>query len=156
MKSCKELDDAVADIIQPTVKIRVRRPVPFDIPFEVPYKNAMRDLQGITSSTKFDDFLLAAAGKMGRRITQMDDLAYVPSYKPRNPKPIPKILDDDDAWDTLISDVRQHIKAAQESNRGKGVLKPFSIQIVDLSKADDTKTSAGKRARGVQYILPTN
>ncbi|KAJ7908032.1 hypothetical protein B0H13DRAFT_2331793 [Mycena leptocephala] len=140
-----ELDDAVAQIAPPSVRVKIP-PAKFDIPFEVPYKNGMRDLKGITSVTTFDDFLAAAAGKMGTRITQMDNIAYIPSYKPRNPKPIPKILDDD-AWEALVGDVRQHVKATQAGNHGKGQLKPFSIQIVDLSTLeDDGKKGAGKKA----------
>ncbi|KAJ6568999.1 hypothetical protein B0H19DRAFT_1065782 [Mycena capillaripes] len=141
----QELDDAVRQIIPP-VKIP---PAKFDIPFEVPYKGGMRDLTGITSRSSFDDFLLAAAGRMGTRITQLDNIAYIPSYKPRNPKPLPKILDDDDAWEVLVGDVRQYIKASLASNRGKGQLKPFNIQIVDLSQSEEsTKTGKNKGRKG--------
>ncbi|KAJ7854871.1 hypothetical protein B0H13DRAFT_2358220 [Mycena leptocephala] len=127
-----ELDDAIAEITRhrPTVKIPAAK---FDIPFEVPFKNGMRDLKGITSTTTFDEFLAAAAAKMGTRITHMDN-----------------ILDDDDAWETLVADVRQPIKASQAANRGKGQLKPFSIQVVDLSKLEDD-VKAGKKASGTGH-----
>ncbi|KAF8172966.1 hypothetical protein K438DRAFT_1772398 [Mycena galopus ATCC 62051] len=84
---------------------------------EVPYKHCTRDLTGLTSKTSFDEFLLAAAAKMETRITMLSSIGYVPSYK--KPKPGPKLLDDEEAWDFLVADVRQHIKGAQSKNRGK-------------------------------------
>ncbi|KAF8210932.1 hypothetical protein K438DRAFT_1752684 [Mycena galopus ATCC 62051] len=91
-----KLDDALAQIAPPTICVGIPG-TKFEIPFEAPYKNGMRDLKGITSATTFDQFLAAATGKMGTRITGMDNIAYIPSYKPRNPKPIQKILDGNNA-----------------------------------------------------------
>ncbi|KAJ7447640.1 hypothetical protein FB451DRAFT_1411735 [Mycena latifolia] len=137
-----ELDAAIAQLI-PTVTI----PAKFSIPFEVPYKNGTRDLTGITSRTDFDDFLIAAAAKMDTRISLMTNIAYIPSYKPRNPKPLPKLLADEEAWDVLIADVHQFIKASRAKNRGKGEVPSFSILIVDLSKSEVEKTGARKKAK---------
>ncbi|KAJ7474621.1 hypothetical protein B0H11DRAFT_1918330 [Mycena galericulata] len=61
------------------------------------YKNGTRDLTGITSRTSFDDFLVSVAAKMNTRITLMSNIAYIPSYKPKNPKPRPKLLEDEEA-----------------------------------------------------------
>ncbi|KAJ7891384.1 hypothetical protein B0H14DRAFT_3855160 [Mycena olivaceomarginata] len=87
---------------------KINVPAAFSLPFEVPYKNGTRDLTGLTSKSSFDEFLLAAASKMETRITMLSSIGYVPSYK--KPKPQPKLLDDEDAWEVLVSDVRQHIK----------------------------------------------
>ncbi|KAJ7856170.1 hypothetical protein B0H13DRAFT_1902773 [Mycena leptocephala] len=135
-----ELDDAVAQIAPPSVRVKIP-PAKFDIPFEVPYKNGMRDLKGITSVTTFDEFLAAAAGKMGTRITQMDNIA--------NPKPIPKILDDDGAWEALVGDVRQHGKKSDrdsDETQAVPVLKEHQLfkEIEKTHYCQECKTSRHK------------
>ncbi|KAJ6617089.1 hypothetical protein B0H10DRAFT_1948606 [Mycena sp. CBHHK59/15] len=124
-----DLDAALDSIIPPKSRTK------FAIPFEVPYKNAKRDLAGITSHTTFDDFLLAAAARMDTRLSLMSNIAYLASYKPRNPKPTPKLLEDDKAWDSLIMDVEQYIASCKAKNRGTGSVKPFHISLVDGKKA---------------------
>ncbi|KAJ6523736.1 hypothetical protein B0H19DRAFT_894469, partial [Mycena capillaripes] len=111
----QELDNAVTQIAP---KIKVPRVI--SLPFEVPYKNGTRDLTGITTGTDYYEFLSHAANKMGTHITWMANIGYIPSYK--KPRPRPKLLDDEEAWDTLIADVRQFIKASETKNRGKGVV----------------------------------
>jgi hypothetical protein len=122
---------------------KINVPAAFSLPFEVPYKNGTRDLTGLTSKSSFDEFLLAAASKMETRITMLSSIGYVPSYK--KPKPQPKLLDDEDAWEVLVSDVRQHIKGAQSKNRGKGQVQPFSILISDMSESGSEPSKGGKK-----------
>ena len=64
----------------------------FDIPVEVPYRNATRDVTGITSASSFDYVLSEIRERMDATPSQLAGLAYIPSYKPRNPKPVPKLL----------------------------------------------------------------
>ncbi|KAJ6628149.1 hypothetical protein B0H10DRAFT_2277329 [Mycena sp. CBHHK59/15] len=130
--------DAALDSIVP-LKSRTK----FAIPFEVPYKNAKRDLAGITSHTTFDDFLLAAAARMDTPGVWVR--AYLASYKPRNPKPTPKLLEDNKAWDSLIMDVEQYIGSCKAKNRGTGSVKPFHISLVDVS--GDPSHMDGKKAK---------
>ncbi|KAJ6474520.1 hypothetical protein DFH09DRAFT_1109571 [Mycena vulgaris] len=139
----EELDAAVRRVV-PTVKI----PAKFPIPFDVPYKTGFRRLTGITSRTSFDDFIVAAAIRMDTRVTLMSNIAYTPSYAPKNPKPRPKLLEDDDAWDDLVAEVGQYIKASQAKNRGKGEVMPFSIVITDLFNSEESKTGTGKKVGG--------
>jgi hypothetical protein len=147
---CANFLMAVSRVL-PTLKI----PPTFTIPFEVPYKNGTRDLNGITSRTDFDDFLVAAAAKMDTRPSLMSNLAYLASYKPKTPKPLPKLLDDEEAWDGLISDVAQHINASKAKNRGKGEVKPFHISLIDLSKTGEaTKSGTGRKVRLAAVVCP--
>ncbi|KAJ6615208.1 hypothetical protein B0H10DRAFT_2435553 [Mycena sp. CBHHK59/15] len=134
-----DLDAALDSIVPPKSRTK------FTIPFEVPYKNAKRDLAGITSHTTFDDFLLAAAARMDTRLSLMSNIAYLASYKPRNPKPTPKLLKDDRAWDSLIMDVKQYIASSKAKNRGTGSVKPFHISLVDVS--GDLSHMDGKKAK---------
>ncbi|KAF8227776.1 hypothetical protein L208DRAFT_1108705, partial [Tricholoma matsutake] len=77
----------------------------FSIPFKVPYKNATQDLTGITSSTCYSQFLVATAAKMHVSTLHLTQLGYIPSYKPNNSKPVPKILKDEESWEILLDDV---------------------------------------------------
>lgn len=125
-------------------------PVAFALPFEVPYKNGTRDLTGLTSKSDFDDFLLAAAAKMETRISMLSSIGYVPSYK--KPKPGPKLLDTEEAWDVLVKDVGQYIEGAKARNRGKGKVPPFSILIVDMSE-ESSKTAGKKVGSCLRHFL---
>ncbi|KAF8183574.1 hypothetical protein K438DRAFT_1766861 [Mycena galopus ATCC 62051] len=133
----KELDALVKSMLAPKIKVPPRRV--FSLPFEVPYKNGTRDLTGVMSNSTYDEFLLAAAGKMQTRVTLLSSIGYVPSYK--KPKPAPKLLDDEDAWDILVGDVRQYIES---KSKGKGQAPPFSILIVDMSAPEPSKTTGKK------------
>ncbi|KAJ7875175.1 hypothetical protein B0H14DRAFT_2568945 [Mycena olivaceomarginata] len=88
------------------------------------------------------DFLLAAAAKMETRIPVLSSIGYIPAYK--KPKPGPKLLDTDEAWDVLVKDVGQYIEGAKARNRGKGKVPPFSILIVDMSE-ESSKATVGKK-----------
>ncbi|KAJ6575789.1 hypothetical protein B0H10DRAFT_2443962 [Mycena sp. CBHHK59/15] len=141
-----DLDAALDSIVPPKSRTK------FAIPFEVPYKNAKRDLAGITSHTTFNDFLLAAAARMDTRLSLMSNIAYLASYKPRNPKPTPKLLEDDKAWDSLIMDVKQYIASCKVKNRGTGSMKPFHISLVDVS-GDPSHMDAGKKAHSIHFNM---
>ncbi|KAJ7806744.1 hypothetical protein B0H14DRAFT_3152810 [Mycena olivaceomarginata] len=139
----QEASDEDVDRIIEKYNPKINVPAVFSLPFEVPYKNGTCDLTGLTSKSSFDEFLLAAASKMETRITMLSSIGYVPSYK--KPKPQPKLLDDEDAWEVLVSDVRQHIKGAQSKNRGKGQVQPFSILISDMSESSSEPSKGGKK-----------
>lgn len=108
----------------------------FDIPFEVPYKNATRDLVGIKSTTTFPKFLMALAQRMDTRVSLLSNIAYVLSYKPKSPKPTPKLLEDEDVWYRLIEDVASYIESCKAAKKNKGVVKPFHVKIFDTSVSD--------------------
>jgi hypothetical protein len=123
----------------------------FDVPFEVPFEGATRNLSDITSHTSFNEFLGAVAKRMETRLSLLARIAYIPSYKPRNPKPVPKLLEDDDDWKKLLVDVEEYRSACIAKCKGKGVVKPFVIVLVDMSGPDGK--SDPKKVR-VLSIMP--
>jgi hypothetical protein len=108
----------------------------FDVPFEVPFEGATRNLSGITSHTSFNEFLSAVAKRMETRLSLLARIAYIPSYKPKNPKPVPKLLEDDDDWKKLLVDVEEYRTACIAKCKGKGTVKQFVIVLVDMSGPD--------------------
>ncbi|KAJ7301730.1 hypothetical protein DFH08DRAFT_978495 [Mycena albidolilacea] len=137
-----ELVDAVP-VSSPVQEARARKNK-FDMTFEVPYGNgACRELE-VSSDTPFSSFLDKLSRTMEVRKTLLSGIAYIPSYLPKNPKPIPKLLEDKKSWKKLVEGVEVHIKTSRDKNRGKGVVTPFSIQIIDTSgPVGDSKASAG-------------
>ncbi|KAJ7450496.1 hypothetical protein B0H11DRAFT_1877432 [Mycena galericulata] len=80
----------------------------------------------------------------------MANIAYIPSYKPKNPKPTPKLLEDEEGWENLVKDVENYISTCKAKNKGKGVVKPFTINLIDTSGGDpkDAGTSGtGKKGK---------
>ncbi|KAJ7726210.1 hypothetical protein B0H16DRAFT_1735746 [Mycena metata] len=140
----EELDEAVARVI-PTAIPTVKIPPKVNIKFEVPYKNRTRNLTGITSRTEFDDFLVAVAGRMKTCVGALN-IGYIPWY---NKARTPKLLEDDESWDSLVGDVQQYIKSCQSKNRGKGTVPLFSILIVDMDKLQEAKAK-GKGSKGAK------
>ncbi|KIL55692.1 hypothetical protein M378DRAFT_90510 [Amanita muscaria Koide BX008] len=70
---------------------------------------------------------------METQLSLLSHIGYIPSYKPKNPRPVPKLLEDTEAWKKLVDDVEEYIKSSKAKNRGNGVVKPFSITIIDTS-----------------------
>jgi hypothetical protein len=115
------------------------RPI-IDLAFEVPYKNASRDLV-IKSNISFGMFLALAAKKMETSVMCLSQIGYVLPWKaPRSGKPIAKLLEDEEAFKMLIKNVWAHIDEQKSKNRGKGKVKPFTIQIIDTSEPADAGT----------------
>lgn len=113
--------------------------------YEVPYKNATRDIV-LPGSTSFAQFLTAVAAKMETRITHLSAIGYVPSYKPKSPKPVPKLLEDDESYEAMLDDIENYIQTSKEKNKGKGIVKAFVIRIVDTSGSTgkDAVVTSGK------------
>lgn len=84
---------------------------------------------------------------MGTRVTLLAHIGYVPSYVPKTPKPIPKLLEDDEGWQKLIASVNDYIEGCKAKNKNKGVVKPFTIRIVDTSSS-----GAGEKEPGAKKV----
>ena len=131
----------------------------FPIPFEVPFKSATRNLNGITSHTKFSEFLEAAAQRMETQLSLLASIAYVPSYKPKSPKPVPKLLEDNKDWETLLDDIDKYRVACMTKGTGKGtqkeagIVKAFVIKIVDISVSDE---KVSKKVSCISLISSTD
>ncbi|KZP11789.1 hypothetical protein FIBSPDRAFT_937311 [Athelia psychrophila] len=65
-------------------------------------------------------------------------------FKPKSPKPIPKLLEDERVWYKLIEDISDYIKTSKAAKRGTGAVKPFTIRIFDTSGSDREGSSKKK------------
>ncbi|KAM6502833.1 hypothetical protein JOM56_002810 [Amanita muscaria] len=88
------------------------------------------------------------AKKMETQLSLLSHIGYIPSYKPKNPRPVPKLLEDTEAWKKLVDDVEEYIKSSKAKNRGNGVVKPFSITIIDTSGPVPKEAATKKAAQG--------
>jgi hypothetical protein len=96
---------------------------------------------------------------MGTRKSLLSGIAYIASYVPKSPKPVPKLLEDEKSWKKLIQGAADYIDACKQKKNGKGVVKPFSIRIFDTSGEDPGKATAGavKKVGGQNILLhPSN
>jgi hypothetical protein len=124
--------------------------------FKVPYGNGACCELEVSSGTPFSSFLDKLSCTMEVRKTLLSGIAYIPSYLLKNPKPIPKLLEDNKSWKKLVESVEAHIKTSRDKNKGKGVIKPFSIQIIDMSgPVGDSKASAGAGTKKVCRVRHT-
>ena len=83
---------------------------------------------------------------MDTPISLLTDFGYIPSYRPKNPKPLAKLLEDEDSWNALIADVKAYIKSCKVKRKdGEGVVKPFHITLIDTGVKDTSeKKQTGK------------
>jgi hypothetical protein len=110
------------------------------IAFKVPYKNASCDLI-IKSDIPFEKFLTQAAQKMETSVLHLTQIGYILPWKaPRTGKPVAKLLEDKESWETLIQNIFVYIDEQKAKNCGRGHVKPFSIQIVDTSEVVETSS----------------
>lgn len=114
--------------------------VDFMIKYEVPVKNASRSVQ-LSMKLSFSRFLEAVAHKMEVGIRFLANIAYIPSWLPKNSKPLPKLLQNDEDYEAMLVEIEEFIAKCESANKGKGQVKPFSICIVDTSEgvAGDSK-----------------
>jgi hypothetical protein len=79
----------------------------YTIIFDVPYNNATRELK-LPCTTAFSGFLTALARKMEVSVTHLSAIGYIPSYKPRNPKPVPKLLETAEDYESMMEDIEAY------------------------------------------------
>lgn len=118
----------------------------------VPVGNASREFDA-GSDISFDKFLSKVARTMETRKSLLSGIAYIPSYVPKNPKPLPKLLESEKAWSKLVKGVEAHVAASIKNVKGKGVVKEFSIQIYDMSNGGDPKAAAGGKSSKVSCVI---
>ena len=120
-----------------------------DIAFEVLYKNAFRDLI-IKSNISFPSFLTRVAEKMETSIIHRASIGYILPWKvPRTGKPIAKLLEDEEAFGNLINNIWQYIEEQKAKNKGKGKVKPFCIQVVDMADTADKVRLLSDQSRSI-------
>ena len=69
-------------------------------------------------------------------MTHLSGIGYIPSYKSKASKPVPKLLEDDASWYKLLEDVHDFITSCKGKS-GKGSVKPFFINIIDTMTPSD-------------------
>jgi hypothetical protein len=118
----------------------------YTIVYEVPFHNATRELK-LSCTTTFAGFLTAVSRKMEVGVTHLSAIGYVASYKPKNPKPVPKLLETSEDYESLMADITEYRKDCLKKMGGK--VKPFSISLTNTS---NTPTDGRKvRAEVVIY-----
>jgi hypothetical protein len=109
---------------------------PFKIEFDVPYGKYSRDLQ-IDSSWFWFKFVDEVARLMDCHASSVS-LGYILPWKVKgNSKPAPKILDGDASFEKLKNDIQIWLSEQQAKNKGKGVPKHFTVQLVNLAADAD-------------------
>ena len=72
-------------------------------------------------------------------------IRYISSYKLKNPKPVAKLVEDEEAWMRLIADVKAYIDSFVRKHGAAHQVKPFVITIIDTLdpvNAKENKVSA--------------
>ena len=77
----------------------------------------------------------------------------MPSYKPKNPKPVTKLLEDDNNWEKLLVDVEEYCMICTAKCKGKGIVKQFVIILVEMSGLDAKSDSKKVIAISSQYVI---
>lgn len=108
--------------------------------YEVKYEVAVTDVAVMTdfnllTTTPFREFQRTVAHHMGIPLLQLSSLGYVMSFWAKSPKPLPKLVDCDDHYESMLNELHEHILEGKNSKK-KGKAKPVSIQIVDLSEKE--------------------
>jgi hypothetical protein len=111
-------------------------PPPFKIEFDVPTGKYSRDLE-IDSNWYWYKFVDEVARLMDCHSSTVS-LGYILPWKIKgNAKPSPKILDGDAAFEKLKADIQIWLSEQQAKNKGKGVVKHFTVQLVNLAADND-------------------
>ncbi|KAL1698561.1 hypothetical protein EV121DRAFT_274349 [Schizophyllum commune] len=120
----------------------------YDIPVDVPYEEGTRRVKNITTRTDFCTFNKLIATRMEIPVIKCVGLGWIASWQPKNPRPKPKSLEDEDDYSCMIDDVIRYCKESLKKTKNKEV-KPFTITVVpmrDMTKA----ASSGKDRKGAK------
>jgi hypothetical protein len=90
----------------------------------------------VRTSATYSDFLDAVSSKMGVSKSHLSHLGYVPSYLPKNPKPIPVVIETEEGYEDMVNSIEAHVQHARASGRGqfKGKVKDFTVRLSDMSE----------------------
>ncbi|KAJ3801922.1 hypothetical protein GGU11DRAFT_753307, partial [Lentinula aff. detonsa] len=122
-------------------------PEALEITYEVEKDGLVHDFS-VMNTASFSTFLCTAARMLGVSITHLGSLGYIPSFLPKNPKPLPRALNSDDAYEKMLEKIEEYVLTAKSRNKGKGVVKAFSIRLVDSSGNGDVKKDKNEKKNG--------
>ncbi|KAJ7842270.1 hypothetical protein B0H14DRAFT_3457013 [Mycena olivaceomarginata] len=100
-------------------------------------------------------FLAVLSRKMEVSVTHLSAIGYIPSYKPKSSKPLPKLLETAEDYEQMMEDISEFCKDCLVKKNGK--VKPFSIALSDTSvavKGRGSKNSTKKK--DMQPAAPPN
>jgi hypothetical protein len=106
----------------------------YTIIFDVPYNNATRELK-VPCTTAFSGFMTALARKMEVSVTHLSTISYIPSYKPRNLKPVPKLLETAEDYESMMEDIEVCRKSCLKKK--SRMVKKFSTALSHTSNTPD-------------------
>jgi hypothetical protein len=109
----------------------------FNIEFDVPCGVASCSVT-ICSNVSWPMFIQKISGVMGCSYNTVPALGYVPSWKLCS-KVVAKILDGSESFEKLVAEIQDYIREQKAKNRGKGVVKAWSIHLRDLFKEETGK-----------------
>ena len=78
-------------------------------------------------------------------------IGYIFSFLPKTPKPWPKFLDGEKAWNLLVCDAATWIEAEKRKNKNKGIVRPWFMRIEDLAE-EKTATPKAPVSSNVLYL----
>ena len=67
-----------------------------------------------------------------KKLMMKEKATIFPHISQKNPKSILKMLEDEESWEILLNDVSDYITACKSKNHGKGVVKAFTVFLVDF------------------------
>ncbi|KAJ7866356.1 hypothetical protein B0H13DRAFT_2066931 [Mycena leptocephala] len=76
-------------------------------------------------------------------VTHLSAIGYIPSYKPRNPKPVPKLLENAEDYESMMEDIEEYRKSCLKKKNG--IVKKFSIALSDTSNTPEGSKSSTKK-----------
>ncbi|KAJ7310110.1 hypothetical protein DFH08DRAFT_823147 [Mycena albidolilacea] len=91
----------------------------YTIVYKVPFHNATQELK-LSCTTTFVGFLTAVLRKMEVGVTHLSAIGYVALYKPKNPKPVPKLLETSEDYKSLMADITEYRKYYLKKKGGGG------------------------------------
>ncbi|KAJ3739917.1 hypothetical protein DFH05DRAFT_1463488 [Lentinula detonsa] len=122
-------------------------PEALEITYEAEKDGLVHDFS-VMNTASFSNFLRTAARMLGVSITHLGSLGYIPSFLPKNPKPLPRALNSNDAYEKMLEKIEEYVLTAKSRNKGKGVVKAFSIRLVDSSGSGDMKKDKNEKKNG--------
>ena len=90
---------------------------------------------------------------MDVQLSLLSHIGYTPSFAPKSLKPVPKLLEDQEHWDSLIDCVQHHRSLCLEHKGEKGVIKPCSVKIIDTSESCGKESSSKKVFSRLLFVI---
>jgi hypothetical protein len=107
----------------------------YDIAYDIPNGSGATMTLLLNSTTPYNTFLNKVAKKMKVTVTHLANLAYIPSFLPKSPKPQPKLLDEEQAYCLMIRAIDEQVDKWMNPSKGQGKMRAFSVKLFDMLPA---------------------